>query len=240
MLVSDLILFLFISLTGEEIMRKVDGLPIPRTSQSSVKMIIKKGGDTRERKLIVYTEDDGKRRKSVMKFLEPQDVKDTAFLQISEKGDTAQFLYLPSLKKVRRIAGAQKKTSFMGSELTYEDMQRREVDDFEHKLVSEDDQYYVVQSTPKKGVETQYSKAIIWVRKEDFSIAKTELYDMEGELLKVIENESRKVKEKYIIPFNTFVRNVRTGDETQMIVESIEVEIDIPSRYFSESFLGKW
>jgi len=141
----------FLLITGEEVMKNVDSQAIPTSSESSVKMIIRKGNDVRERKMIVYTKSDGDMRYSVSKFIEPADVRGTQFLQISKKSETLQFLFLPSLNKSRRIAGGQKKTSFMGSELTYEDMERKNIQDYEYKLIKEDENLYVVESTPKKG-----------------------------------------------------------------------------------------
>lgn len=229
----------FLLITGEEVMKNVDSQAIPNSSESSVKMIIRKGNDVRERKMIVYTKSDGDMRYSVSKFIEPADVRGTQFLQISKKSETLQFLFLPSLNKSRRIAGGQKKTSFMGSELTYEDMERKNIQDYEYKLIKEDENLYVVESTPKKGVDSQYSKAVFYVRKDDFAVLKTELYKGE-KLFKVIENEITKVEGKYNIPTRTYVKNIENGNETELIIENIKVDIKVQDKYFSPDFLGKW
>jgi len=229
----------FLLITGEEVMKNVDSQAIPTSSESSVKMIIRKGNDVRERKMIVYTKSDGDMRYSVSKFIEPADVRGTQFLQISKKSETLQFLFLPSLNKSRRIAGGQKKTSFMGSELTYEDMERKNIQDYEYKLIKEDENLYVVESTPKKGVDSQYSKAVFYVRKDDFAVLKTELYKGE-KLFKVIENEITKVEGKYNIPTRTYVKNIENGNETELIIENIKVDIKVQDKYFSPDFLGKW
>jgi hypothetical protein len=229
----------FLLITGEEVMKNVDSQAIPTSSESSVKMIIRKGNDVRERKMIVYTKSDGDMRYSVSKFIEPADVRGTQFLQISKKSETLQFLFLPSLNKSRRIAGGQKKTSFMGSELTYEDMERKNIQDYEYKLIKEDENLYVVESTPKKGVDSQYSKAVFYVRKDDFAVLKTELYKGE-KLFKVIENEITKVGGKYNIPTRTYVKNIENGNETELIIENIKVDIKVQDKYFSPDFLGKW
>ncbi|MCS7212708.1 MAG: outer membrane lipoprotein-sorting protein [Candidatus Calescibacterium sp.] len=220
-------------------MKRVDSISVPKTSQSSVRMIIKKEGETRERKLVIYTKEEGNKRLSATKFLEPADVRGTAFLQISSDGNTQQFLYLSSLKKTRRIAGGQKKTSFMGSEITYEDLERKNPDDYEHKLLKEDEELYVVESVPKKGIESQYSKAISYIRKSDFFVIKTELFSSDGKVVKIIENVPGNV-EKYLVPLKTKVRNIQNGNETEMIVDEMKVDIPVESKYFSESLLGTW
>lgn len=227
------------TLTGYEIMKKVESIPVPKSSQGFVRMIIKKEGDVRERKLIVYTKEEGDKRYSAIKFLEPADVRGTAFLQISVGDNTQQFLYLNSLKKTRRIAGGQRRTSFMGSELTYEDLERKDADNYEHKLIREDQDLYVVESVPKKEVESQYSKAIFYVRKSDFFVVKTELFDEKGSIVKTVENTSKQV-ERYIIPAVTRIRNNQNGNETEMITDDIKVDIPLESKYFSETLLGTW
>lgn len=236
---ANVLVVCLLAISGYEIMKKVDSLPVPKSSQSSVRMIIKKEGDVRERKLVVYTKSEDGKRYSVSKFLEPADVRGTVFLQITLDKNSQQYLYLSSLKKTRRIAGGQKRTSFMGSELTYEDLERKDPDNYEHKLLREDDHVYIVESTPKKGVETQYSKSIAYVRKTDFFVLKLELFDDKGNIIKVVENVPRQI-EQYIIPVNTKVRNLQNKNETEMIVDDIKVDIPVDSRYFSESLLGTW
>lgn len=232
---------LVITLSGLEIMKKVDSQPLPQSSISTVKMIISKGGDTRERKIIIYTKREGDKRFSATKFLEPADVKDTEFLQISdEKGETNQWLYLPSLKRSRRIAGAQKKTSFMGSEITYEDMERKIPEEYNHNIISEDEKMYVIESTPIKDKDSQYSKAVFYIRKEDLAVIKTELYDKNGKKIKVIENEVKKIENKYNIPIKTTVKNLENGNYTEMIVEEIKVDVPVDKKIFSPDFLGQW
>lgn len=230
---------IFLALTGYEVMKKVDSIPVPKTSYSSVRMIIKKDGESRERKMNIYTKEEGSKRYSASKFLEPADVRGTAFLQISSDGNTQQFLYLSSLKKTRRISGGQKKTSFMGSELTYEDLERKNPDDYEHNLIKEEDDLYVVESSPKKGVESQYSKALFYVRKSDYFVVRTELFDKDGKMVKMIQNTSGNI-EGYIIPTVTKVKNLQNGNETELIVDEMKVNINLDNKYFSESMLGNW
>ena len=232
--------FLFISLTGFDIMKKVDEQPVPKSSKSTVKMVIKKGGAERERKILIYTKSEGEKRYTAMKFLAPSDVKGTAFLQIVEGDKTVQYLYLPSLRRKRRISSAQEKTSFMGSEMTYEDMKRKNPENYKHKIIKEDENFWVIETTPKEGIESQYSKAISWVRKKDYVVVKSELYDREGKLFKVIQNEDIRKINGYIIPMKTVIKNVQNGNETLMVVEDINVDLKLPKKYFSPGLLGKW
>ena len=233
--------FSVVSLSGYEIMSNTYNRPLPESSKSTVKMVIKKGGDERVRKIQSYTKREGDIRKTLIRFLEPADVRGAGFLQIEnekEKGETEQFLYLTSLKRTRRIASSDKASSFMGSELTYEDMERKKPDDYENKLIEETENTYIVESTPKPGKETQYSKIKSWVRK-DFFIVKTEIYDKDKKLLKVVEFKDIEPIDGFLTARNVIVKNVQNGNITIMQIQEIDNKADIKSNIFTKQYLER-
>ncbi len=105
--------------------------------------LIDADGDTRERLIRSFRRDDpvaSKNTQSIMFFLGPANVKDTGFLTYDyDDGDRDddQWLYLPALKKVKRIAAADKSGSFMGSDFTYADMSSPDLDDYDYELMKE-------------------------------------------------------------------------------------------------------
>ena len=233
------IAYIILHITAYEVVKKVYDQPVPKTTRSEIKMVIKKGGQERVRELLSMSKNEGDVRKVVIKFLEPADVRGVVFLQIVEGDKTVQYLYLPSLKRVRRIGGRDRKRPFMGSEFTYEDLERKNPDDFEHKFVKVDEKYWVVESVPKKGVDTQYSKSIAWIRKDNLVVEKTELYK-DGELFKVVEVKKVEKIKDFWIPMITVVRNVKNSNKTIMEVEKIEIDVSIPEKYFRRLWMGKW
>lgn len=132
-------------------------------------------------------------------FESPPDVKGTGFLSwsyVDEDKDDDQWLYLPALRKVRRIAASNKGDSFMGSDFTYDDMGERKVEEDNHTLLKsenlKDTDCYVVESVPKKKGYI-YSKKITWVYKANLIPIKVDYYDRKGRFLKTLETEWQKV-----------------------------------------------
>ena len=154
-----------------------------------------KAGKTRKRHTLRYWKDyegkEGLSSKSFIYFEFPPDVKDTTFLNWSQEdyeADDDQWIYLPALRKVRRIASGDKENSFMGSDLIYDDMGDREVeeDTFTLLRVEHDNgtKMYVVQAVAKQE-NYIYSKRLAWVNAETWTIPKIEYYDRKGRLLKI-------------------------------------------------------
>ncbi len=106
--------------------------------QDMTMILIDKNGKKRVRSIKTFSKDFGDDEKKIMFFKTPADVKDTAFLtydyEDSSKDDD-QWLYLPALKKVKRIPTSDKSSSFMGSDFSYYDMTDRDVDDFSYKIM---------------------------------------------------------------------------------------------------------
>lgn len=156
--------------------------------------LINKKGQARVRKVVSYRKDYGEDSKAVMFFLEPADVKGTGFLSWSyddESKDDDQWLYLPALKKVRRISSSDKADYFMGTDFTYNDMGDRDVDDYMYTHLGAESidgiECYHLERLPQNADvldETDYSRAEIWVRPDIWMITKAVFFDKKGNLLK--------------------------------------------------------
>ncbi len=133
--------------------------------------------------------DDGDKSLSI--FDTPRDVKGTAFLSFSHKvGDDEQWLYLPALKRVKRINSRNKSGSFMGSEFAYEDIASQEVEKYNYKHLREEELggllCYVSESYPVDKKNSGYTRRITWLDKEEYRIQKVEYYDRKKSLLKTL------------------------------------------------------
>lgn len=181
--------------TGREIMLRADEKPDGETRKSVMTMeLVNKRGSKRVRTMQSYSLDVGKDTKSIMFFQEPADVKGSGFLtwdyNLEEKDDD-RWLYLPAMKKTRRISGSSaKKEYFMGSDFTYDDMGNRSVDADEHVLLREENldgfPCYVVESTPKDE-DALYSRTVGWIRKDNYIAQKVMFYDRMGTLMKELQ-----------------------------------------------------
>ena len=159
-------------------------------SQATMKMILRnQAGDSSERDIVIQSlevENDGD--KSLTIFRSPKDVKGTAFLSFSHATvPDEQWLYLPALKRVKRIASKNKSGPFMGSEFAFEDLSSFEVDKYSYRYLGTDSinglETYKSELVPAYEF-SGYSKMISWVDTAEFRIQKIEYYDRKGDLLK--------------------------------------------------------
>lgn len=221
-------------ITGREIMQKVDDRPDGDTRSMEMTMkLINKRKRVRERNVESYSMDIGKDKKTIMFFLYPGDVKGTGFLtwdydQIGRDDD--KWLYLPAMKKIRRISGTSAKADyFMGTDFTYDDMGSRNIDEDIHKLLREEtiDGYkcWVIESTSKDSRDI-YSKKISWIRKDCLIALKVEYYDKLSELHRqLILSEIEKI-DGFWIAKKLVMKNVQTYHET--ILEKINPKFNVP------------
>ena len=165
------------------IMVKVDARDDGKSLEQDMRMIlIDKNGKKRTRNLHTYSKDFGKDTHQMMFFKSPADVKNTSFLTYdydTASKDDDQWLYLPALKKVKRIPSSDKSASFMGSDFSYFDMTARNLEDFNFKLLKETKvrgkAVWMIEGTPrtKKVIkESGYTKTIALVRKDNHVIVR--------------------------------------------------------------------
>ena len=195
LLLTALTLSSLLALTGEEIAQKVHDRDEGDNFTSQMKMtLIDKSKHQRVRDLKTFTKNKGEDTLKLMFFLTPADVKNTAFLtydyEDSNKDDD-QWLYLPELQKVKRIASSDKSSSFMGSDFTYSDMTSRNVADYSYKIMKEPTikghktwQMLVTPKSEKTVEETGYTKSIVFIRQDNFVIIQALNYIKAGNKLK--------------------------------------------------------
>ena len=230
---------------GTEIAKKNDELKKSNDSYSEVTMtLIDKNNNKKVRKVIMFSKEGKEGRNSYVEFLEPADVKGTKFLTIAhKKSDDEQRLYLPALKKTRQISSSSKDGKFMGSDLTYYDMEDRAFEDSNYKFVKEDKfgdkDCYVIEviSTVKTS---PYSKSLVWISKTDYFTYKIECYDKKDDtLLKVITMVEVKVIDGIITPVKTVVDNKKEGTKTLMQIDNIKINAGVKDDIFSIQNLEK-
>ena len=192
-----LTLFPFIGLaqnmTGQQIIENVYNRAEGDDMNGDLTMsLINSRGDKRVRKIRQFTKDFGEIEKKIMFFKYPADVRNTSFMTwgYDQAGkDDDQWIYLPALKKVKRISSDSKSDYFMGSDFTYDDLGDRHPSDDKHRLLREEtvdgQPCYVVESIPKDE-EYLYSRTVSWIVKDKWIGLKKEFYDEDGDHLKTL------------------------------------------------------
>lgn len=179
------------AISNYEVAKKSDAVMsgFEDASSDMIMTLINANKQKRERKMkmIVLEQDHGD--KSLMEFISPADVKGTKFLNYQHiDKDDDQWLYLPALKRVKRIASKNKSGSFMGSEFSYEDLSSFDVDKYSYKGDAkigtlDGVKMYTGERTPKTK-SSGYTKEVSWIDAKEFLARKVEYYDRKHELLK--------------------------------------------------------
>lgn len=163
----------------------------------------------------------GRGDKSLIKFEAPKDVRDTALLTFSrDKGSDDQWIYLPALKRVKRIASSNKSGPFMGSEFAYEDFANAGVDKFTYRWLREEpcgqSTCDVLERIPAYD-GSGYSKQVVWMDQAERRILKSDYYDKRGKLLKTLHSRNwRQYADKFWRAQDLLMVNHQTGKTTRL------------------------
>jgi hypothetical protein len=180
---------------------------------------------------------------TVVRFLSPTDVAGTAFLMKEKSGGgSEQHIYLPGLKRTRRIVGREREGSFMGSDFTYADLSRKDDKDVKHTKLHDDkigsDATYVIESTPGNADAAGYSKFQAWVRKTDFVALRTKFFDKDGKVQKTLY--VRRIKDLEGKPVVVEARmQTEGGHATELVVDGIERKDNLPDSEFTPTALER-
>ncbi len=176
---------------GLEIAKQVDKFNEGFKGENStmkMKLINAHGQESNREMTSIVKEIKNDGDKSKIEFQKPRDVKGTRMLTWSHrKKDDDQWLYLPALKKIKRITSRNKSGSFMGSEFSFEDLGSQEVDKYKHFFLAEEKLGERVTWKSERipvDKKSAYSKQIVWVDKEYKAAAKVDYYDRKGTLMK--------------------------------------------------------
>lgn len=205
-----------------------------------------KQGKESERKLrIKVLEAEGDGDKNLVIFDSPKDLKGTAFLNYTHKlEDDDRWLYLPALKRVKRISSRNKSGSFMGSEFAYEDMASQEVEKYTYKWIRDESykerECFVVEYYPVDQDNSGYTKKITWIDEKEYYISKVDYYDRKGFLLKTLQYSGyQQYSDKYWKPDEMYMVNHQTGKSTKLIWSDYKFLTNLKERDFNKNTLKR-
>ncbi len=232
-------------LTGTQIIDNTYNRAAGEDQTSILKMTLtNKHGKQRIRTIKQFSKDFGDIEKSIMFFQSPADVKNTSFMNWSYDSDKSddQWIYLPALKKVKRISSDSKSDYFMGSDFTYDDLGDRKLKADNHKLLREEKingkNCYVVESI-SKDEEYMYSKTITWIDKTSFVGVQKEFYDEDEELLKILTIKNTEKISGFYVVTNSEMKNVQKNHTTTMTLSDVKIDTGISSSKFSERMMTR-
>lgn len=204
----------------------------------------------RIRKITMASRTEGNVEKRIIKFLEPPDVKGTGMLIFDyENKNDDMWMYLPALRKIRRIVSTEKSKSFMGSEFSNSDMAAPNLDDFTIRKTGEEEvgntDCYKIEMTPVNenlAGEYGFSKKIVWIGKRDFVLRRAVCYDEEGEEQKTLTAGDitllDPVHKKYMARQMTIV-NKQNGRKSYLKMLQVKFNPDVNPDYFTTTYLRR-
>ena len=227
------------SMTGLELAKLMDSRDKPLDIKSINTMTLTNKKDKkRVLELISMSKDDSK--KQMIWFLKPRKDKGIAFLKLEkENEDDFMTMWLPGFSRFKRIKSSQKSDSFMGSDLSFEDLTNRTINDYNYNIIDTDENdFYYLESIPK-GIDTEYSKHITKIKeieKNIFIAIEENSYDKDNQLLKNKIFNFKKINSYYIMD-KLEVSNVQKNHSTLLTLDKIELNNQFEDSKFSQKSL---
>ena len=245
LLLVSITLFSQDKITGEKIIQNVYDRETGTEIEGQLKMTLtNKSGNKRVRELKQFIKDFGNVEKKIMYFIKPADVKNTSFMNWSYTDDKAddQWIYLPALKKVKRISSDSKSDYFMGSDFTYDDLGDRKPADDIHKLLREEkfngENCYVIESTPKEE-DYMYSKTITWIVKDKWVGLQKKFYDEDEDFLKTLTIKKYEEIDGIITILTTTMENDQNKHGTMMEFSDVKINKGVKDNIFTERMMKR-
>jgi outer membrane lipoprotein-sorting protein len=221
-----------------------DRIQADTTSSRSRMVITARNGGTTERLIDQYSKDaaNGYAR-AVIIFQNPATVRGTRFLTMDNaSGKSDQWIFLPGIGKVRRIASSESGGSFMGTDFSYDDMSLmgRDVEEDTHTILREETldgaACYVIQSVPKDS-DFQYTKTVTWIDKTNYRTYKMEMYNRRGTVEKLMEMSAYQDVQGHDTPTQTKISTLEAGTSTTIYTDIIKYDDPIPEGVFTTASL---
>jgi len=231
---------------GDEIAHKYFDLKKADDTRApgSVMTLIDKSGGRKTRRMDIFYQEKATGKNAYMVFSEPADVNGTKFLTIGHRGaDSDERLYLPALKKTRRIAASGKDGEFVNSDLWFYDLEERYFEDNTYTFLSDNEtiadkafdgmKFAKIEMRPTKA-DCPYARAVAFVNMADNFVYRMDCYDKkDGSLLKTIQFVSVDQIKGVLVPTRMIVSNFKKGTKTLLQLNGVEVNVGLKDEVFS-------
>lgn len=230
--------------TGREIMELIQNQERGKSTHALVTMdLINKRGNVSTRILELYSKKNSENKLNTMiVFHRPSSVKDTRFLSIGHSNKVPeQWIYIPALKRTKRITTSDADQSFLGTDFTYADMGANDIDRANYSLLREEkfenEQCWVIETRPQESAGSDYSRTVSWISKNMLLPIYVEMYDKQNKLIKKLTTDNIEKIQGYWTPEITKMENVQTGHSTVLKMDKIVYDENLPDGIFTSGFL---
>ena len=230
------------SLTADEIAQRLDDRTTGDDGRLEMEMTLTdhRGRDTVRNLFMLSRREDGL-DKQLLRFTYPGDIRDTGFLALETKDEEVEhFLYLPAIGRSRRISARERQDSFVGSDLTYEDISGRRLTDYTYAKLGEEivDERpcYILESRANEK-RAKYPRIVSWVDRELFLVRKAEIFDRADEKVKDYRAESIEDIDGIWTVMRMTMADSKHETRTQLNVTSARYNQGIPDTIFTRRML---
>jgi len=204
------------------------------------------GSENRMRAKIYWQKDKEAHSKVLMRFDDPPDMRGSSILMIEKAGRNDMFMYLPELKRVRRITSHMMSGSMFGTDLSYEDFERMQgmADDATTERLADADAFgrsaYVLQQTPAADSGSEYEKVVSYIDQKTCVPLRVEFFTRGNHLRKVLEADPSTLAKGASgwLTHKLAIRDLRDETHTEVALEKIETGVALPRKTFTQSNLA--
>ncbi len=239
--------------SGKEVAEKINSRDEGEVVSRKLSIVMRdKRGKTRHRETMSYRKYYEGEKRTVIFYLSPKNIKDTAFLTYDYTAiehDDNQWLYLPALRKVRRISASDRGDYFLGTDMTYEDIKletRVSTADFNFQTIGqcEIDGYLGLQIegipiNQKIAKELGYSKTLSCVDNKIWMIRHSQFWNIKGKLLKTVYISNIEKIQGIWTQQNIDVENHKTGHSTSMMFSTVDYKTPVPDNFFTTTAIKR-
>ncbi len=214
------------------------------TSELTMLLRNRNGDESSRRMRNLTLEVDGDGDQTLVIFDEPRDVAGTAFLNYTHRqGPDDQWLYLPALRRVKRITSNNRSGPFMGSEFAYEDISSQEVEKYTYDFMSAETvdgvPLYVIERVPTDE-DSGYTRQVVWYDQAEYRLQKVDFYDRKNDLLKTLTyHEYQQYFDQYWRADRMEMVNHQTGKSTTLSFTNYQFRTGLTDRDFDQSALRR-
>jgi Outer membrane lipoprotein-sorting protein len=175
--------------------------------------------------------------KSVIRFTAPAEVKGVALLVVNHPDRSSdQWMWTPALERDRRIALQDRSTRFFGTDFSFEDLEERDVNQYDYALLGEEaldgTACWKIESTPKQSKSSQYTKSVVWIRKDNYAFSRIDSYLKDQVVRQMNYSDIRNVQGIWTAG-QTMMSDLRRGSKTRLILGSVEYNVAISDENFT-------
>jgi len=175
--------------------------------------------------------------KSVLRFTSPAEVKGVALLVVNHPDRASdQWMWTPAIERERRIALQDRSTRFFGTDFSFEDLEERDVDQYDYALRGDEAvdgaMCWRIESTPKTGKSSQYTRSLVWVRKDNYAFARIENFVKDQLVRRLVYSDIQSVQGIWTA-HQLEMTDVRRGSRTRLTLEKLQYNLPLKDEDFT-------